>query len=86
MLQASCSRHALELEHSCATAAQLKDCEARLTERVAATGHNLEERLSEASALVSKAALQQGHSKFEALRERALGGMSALQEQARRCC
>ena len=79
-------RHGAELAHSCATAAQVKDCEGRLTSRVTAVSHNLEERLSDAATLVTKATLQQSQDKFEALRDRVLSSVSGLEAQVLLCC
>jgi hypothetical protein len=80
-MQVTISKHSAELAGACATTAQLKDCEGRLVNRMASLGQGLEERVSNAATLVTKAALHQGQGKFEALRDRVLGGVSDLQDQ-----
>ena len=79
-LQRATDKHGKELG-TVATGAQLKDCEARLMKRVNTLGSSVETQLADAAQLVSSATVQQGHNKFEALRDRVLGAVDALEQQ-----
>ena len=88
-MQGIARKHTAELESACASTAQVKDCEARFAHRLATLGQGLEDRISDAAAMLSKTALQQGQGKFEALRDRMLSSLGGLQDQvcatSRRC-
>lgn len=78
------AQHARELETSCASTAQLRDCEARLCSRLGALTQEVEGRLTEAATHFCRAAAQQGQGQYESLRDRLHADLADLHTQVRR--